>query len=82
MKSSFAAPGIDCSPDGLMILGSILGDPIDPGETLNKRPITIPDSEKNIMRPSNFKAALEEIGERGGGLWFKFLQSLGFKISG
>jgi hypothetical protein len=81
MKSYIAADGFDCSPDGPMVLGSILTDPLDPSETLNAHPLPVPDSEKTTITQNNFETVLKRNSKRSGGLWFKFLQSLGFEVS-
>jgi hypothetical protein len=82
MKSYFAAPNFDCGPAGPVALGSLLSDPCDPEESLNKQPVTISDTEIHTTTHNNFEETLKKQRAIGGGIWFKFLECMGLEISG
>ncbi|KAK3936624.1 hypothetical protein QBC46DRAFT_394518 [Diplogelasinospora grovesii] len=82
MKSYFAAPNFDCGPAGPVALGSLLSDPFDPEESLNKQPVTISD-KIHTTTLCNFEETLKKQRAFGGGIWFKFLEwMMGLDISG
>ncbi|SPO01214.1 uncharacterized protein DNG_03961 [Cephalotrichum gorgonifer] len=82
IKSYFAAPNYTCHPDGPVSLGSIITDPQNPEYCLATKRVPIPESAIFVVSQENYKEELKEKNTTKASLWLKFLEWMGFEVSG
>lgn len=81
MKTYFLVPHFDCHPDGPLVLGSVLSDPLDPEGSLTV-PLPIAESEIRMSTQTNVEERLRRHRALGGGVFLRFLEWTGIGVSG
>ncbi|RSL92443.1 hypothetical protein CEP52_013803 [Fusarium oligoseptatum] len=81
-KSYFPVPSRDCSPDGPIVLGSILADPLDPESPLNDKPISLDGQTIRKHDQLDVQLSTKESSQASAGLFAKIFHSAGLDVSG
>jgi hypothetical protein len=78
-KTYMLVPHYDFPPDGPIVLGSIISNIRDPGDSLNEEDIVeIPESSRHTTHKFDWQHTAESINGGGTGLWARCLSILGF----
>lgn len=81
-KSYFPAPSRDCSPEGPIVLGSILADPLEPESPLDDKPFTLDGETIRSHDQYDAQSNIKDRNQASGGLFAKIFHSVELIVSG